>query len=124
MRIVLADDNVKVRSAIRLLLDQYPEMEIVGEATEAEGLVGLVKAGCPDMVLVDWEMLGGLAQEYMSTMRAHCPGLMVVALCDEPQTCRSAIGANADTCIYRGDPPERLLAALSSCYRRVPIANT
>ena len=123
MRVVLADDNMKVRSAIRLLLDQYPEMEVVGEATNAEGLVNLVKAGCPDMVLVDWEMLGGLAHEYMSTLRARLPEFMVVALCDEPQTCRSAIRAGADTCVYKGDPPERFLVALSSCYRRVPVAS-
>ena len=53
MRVLLADDNVKVRSAVRLLLDQDPGMQVVGEATEPKGLVELTEASCPDMLLVD-----------------------------------------------------------------------
>ena len=44
MRVLLADDNAKVRSAVQLLLDQDSGMQVVGEATEAEDLVQLIAA--------------------------------------------------------------------------------
>ena len=123
MRVVLAVSNPRVRSALRLLLDQDSGMQVVGEATVAEDLVQLTAACWPDLLLVDWEMLGGRASEYLSDARAPCPELLVIALSDEPQTCRAAIGAGADACVYKGGPPERLLGALSNCYRKKRYVN-
>ncbi len=39
MHIFLADDQAKVRSALRLLLEQEPGLSVVGEATETEDLL-------------------------------------------------------------------------------------
>jgi DNA-binding NarL/FixJ family response regulator len=39
MRVLLADDQSKVHSALRLLLEQEPGMSVVGEAVEAEDLL-------------------------------------------------------------------------------------
>ena len=86
MRVLLADDNTKVRSAVRLLLEQGSGEQVVGEAAEAETLLDLARTNYPDLVLVDWEMLGVRAPEYLSALRAHCPELMIVALSDQPQT--------------------------------------
>jgi DNA-binding NarL/FixJ family response regulator len=44
MRVLLADDQSKVRSALRLLLKQEPGMSVVGEAVEAEDLLAQVEA--------------------------------------------------------------------------------
>jgi DNA-binding NarL/FixJ family response regulator len=39
MRVLLADDRRAVRSALRLLLEQEPGVQVVGEAADATGLL-------------------------------------------------------------------------------------
>jgi len=53
MHVLLADDQSKVRSALRLLLEQEPELNVVGEATKADELLAQVGTVCPDIVLLD-----------------------------------------------------------------------
>lgn len=61
MRILLADDQDRVRYALRVLLAQQPGLEIVAEVYDAEDMMAQLRAACPDLALVDWE-LPGLAQ--------------------------------------------------------------
>ena len=116
MRVLLADDQPKVRSALRLLLEQEPGMSVVGEAAEAEGLLAQVSAVHPDLVLLDWELPGlQVASPVLPTLRTLCPRLSVIALSGRPDARRAALAAGADAFVSKGDPPERLMAAVNGC---------
>ena len=78
MRVLLADDQSKVRSALRLLLEQEPGMSVVGEAVEDEDLLAQVEATQPDLVLLDWELPGLRTDDWLSTLRTLCPRLKVI----------------------------------------------
>jgi DNA-binding NarL/FixJ family response regulator len=112
MRVLLADDQPKVRSALRLLLGQQPDLEVVGEAAEAESLLVQVKELCPDLVLLDWELPGFAADDLLPALREICPRVTVIALSGRPEARRAALAAGADAFVSKGDPPERLLAAV------------
>lgn len=58
IRLVLADDHALVRAGIRFLLGSFPDMEIVGEASDGQETLQLVKALQPDIVLLDITMPG------------------------------------------------------------------
>jgi len=113
MRVLLADGQAKVRSALRLLLEQETGVTVVGEAVNAADLY--VQAGCtsPDLVLLAWE-LPGLANGISACTALH--GLAsqpaVVVLSGRPETGPLAIGAGADGFVCKGDPPEQLLGTL------------
>jgi chemotaxis response regulator CheB len=47
-----------VQSAQRLLLVQQPGIQILGEAIDATGVIGWIRATCPDVILLDWELPG------------------------------------------------------------------
>ena len=139
MRIFIADDWPKVRSALRLLLEQDPELSVVGEATEAEGLLAQVRAIRPDLVLIDWELPGMQAanlstsvaraefvpgkvegskhsgHHLLPALRALCPRLSVIALSGRPEARRAALAAGVDAFVSKGDPPDRLLEAVNDC---------
>jgi len=115
MGVLLADDQSKVRSALRLLLEQQPGVSILGEAVDATSLVDWVKAACPDLVLLDWELPGLETDSLLPTLRQLCPHLAVVALSGRPEARRAALDAGADAFVSKGDPPERLLAAVNDC---------
>ena len=58
MRVVIADPQAKVRSALRLLLEQHLRLPVSGEAGTAEELLRLTGAACPDLVLLDLMLPG------------------------------------------------------------------
>jgi DNA-binding NarL/FixJ family response regulator len=117
MHVLLADDQAKVRSAMRLLFEQDPDIEVIGEAVDATGLLDWVGAVCPDMVLLDWELPGGAGEELLSAIRASCSLTSVVALSGRPEARPAALDAGADAFVSKGDPPERLIEAVRACAR-------
>jgi two-component system response regulator NreC len=58
IRIVIADDHRLVRSGLRLLLSEEPEMKVVGEAGDAAGALLLVAELEPDVLVLDLNMPG------------------------------------------------------------------
>jgi DNA-binding NarL/FixJ family response regulator len=114
MRVLLADDQSKVRSALRLLLSQEPEIDVLGEAVDATGLLDWGKAACPDLVLLDWE-LPGFNTGLLDTLQDCCPSLTVIALSGQPEARQAAARAGVDAFVSKADPPEQLLAAIRDC---------
>lgn len=116
-RILLADDEAKVRSALRLLLEQQANAEILGEAVDSTGVIDWVKATCPDAILLDWELPGLPATALLPVLGFYCPNLQVIALSGRPEARRSALNAGVDAFVSKGDPPEHLLEAIRRCRR-------
>jgi DNA-binding NarL/FixJ family response regulator len=56
--VFLADDHPIIRSGIRLLLEQAPDISVVGETDRGSDVVGLVEKLKPDVLLLDMEMPG------------------------------------------------------------------
>ena len=87
-------------------------MSEVSEATEAEEVLYQVQATDPDLVLLDWELLGQQASELLSSLREGHPDLPLIALSGRPEARKVALTAGADEFVSKGDTPERLLAAV------------
>jgi DNA-binding NarL/FixJ family response regulator len=101
---------------MRLLLEQDPELEIVGEAVEAKALVAKTAQLHPHLVLLDWELPGqkgtGGGRELLCELHAVSPGLCVIVMSGRPEAGQRAREAGADYFVSKADPPEVLLAAL------------
>jgi DNA-binding NarL/FixJ family response regulator len=83
VRVVLADDNVLLREGIAGLLERAG-FEIAGQAGDADGLIVLVRAQRPDLVVVDIRMPPGHSTEGLDaaiTIREEFPetGIMVLS---------------------------------------------
>lgn len=112
LRVLLADDQPEVRSALRLLLEQEPGIQVLGEVVDACELLSRVRATSPDLALLDWELPGCSAAELLAALRSSCVNLKVIALSGRPEARHAALAAGADTFVSKGDPPEALLRAL------------
>ncbi|MGD8623364.1 MAG: response regulator transcription factor [Anaerolineae bacterium] len=115
MRILIADDQAKVRFALRVLLEHKPDFEIVGEAANAQDLLAQVKTVAPDVVLLAWELPGPSANYLPPSLKEACPGLAVIALSGRPEAQSAALDAGADAFVSKGDPPDRLMRAIDNC---------
>ena len=58
IRVLLADDQVLVRGALRVLLDREVDIDVAGEAADGEQAVALARRERPDVVLMDISMPG------------------------------------------------------------------
>lgn len=114
MRILLADDQPKVRLGLRLLLEQEEWASVVGEAAEAQSLLAQVEAAQPDLILLDWSLHRSERLDLLPALRGCCPGLAVVVLSGQPEAEQDALDAGADAFVSKADPPEQLLAAIRS----------
>ena len=56
LRIALVDDQDLVRSGFRMILDAQKDMCVVGQASDGVGVLPMVKAAQPDIVLMDIRM--------------------------------------------------------------------
>jgi DNA-binding NarL/FixJ family response regulator len=117
MRVLLADDQPEIRSALRLLLEQADGIAVVGEANKAGDLLAQLEAARPDVLLLDWELPSLRPSETVPVMRARYPHLCVIALSSRPERSRQALAAGADAFVCKCDAPEVLLAAMAESAR-------
>jgi CBS domain-containing protein len=112
MRILLADDQPQVRSALRLLLEYDLKVQIVGEVVYAEDLLARVETTQPEVLLLDWELPGLLGEEMLPRLQQNHPDLAVIALSGRPEAEPIALALGADGFISKGHPAEHLLKIL------------
>ena len=113
MRVLVADDESNVRYALRALMEEWSEFEVVAEVVDAERLLAQAKTACPNLVLLDWELPGLAADGMLPALRELCPNLWVIVLSGRPEARRVALAAGADAFVSKVDPPERLLAVIN-----------
>ena len=111
MRVLLADDQVQVRSALRKLLHRL-NMRVVGEAFDTDSLRAELEITRPDLLLLDWGVLGIHPSEALPALHARYPLLRVIVMSGYPEVRRAAMAAGADAFVSKSDPPEQLLSAL------------
>lgn len=119
MRVLLADDEPQVRSALRLLLEHETGHAVVAEAGAADEVLGETAQSDPDLVLLDWELPGLNPVDLLGTLRRVYPHLLVVVLSGRPEANSAALVAGADAFVSKGDPPERLLGTLQGMAGRM-----
>ncbi|MDX2137528.1 MAG: response regulator transcription factor [Chloroflexota bacterium] len=97
IRIVLADDHDMVRKGLRALLEQYQDLEIVGEAKDGQAVVDVCRRFQPDVLLLDMLMPRQNGIDALPALRQHCPDMNILALTsfDDADTVQQAIKGGA-----------------------------
>ncbi len=123
MRILLADDNAEIRAALRLLLEELGERDIV-EAADGRQLLFVLGQGPVDVILLDWELPEGGSRSHdgppaqarpallVEQLRRRCGACRVIAMSGRSESRLESLRAGCDGFVSRNDPPERLLALL------------
>ena len=95
IRIVLADDHVVVRNALRMLLDAEPGLEVVAEAGDVDGAIRYLRGHRPEVLILDLNMPGRASLEALPDIREASPATQIVVLTmqSEPAFAREAMQA-------------------------------
>lgn len=111
-RIVVADSDANVRSALGLLLEQEPGARVVGETADADHILPCVVQNQADLALIDWDMLEQNAMRLLTSLRASRPEIIVVALSVQPEARSRAINAGIDAFVCKAESPSTVLSTL------------
>lgn len=83
IRVVLAEDNALLREGVAKLIDNQPDLELVGTAGDLPSLLALVEQGGTDVVVTDIRMPPTNTDEGIraaAEIREHHPTMGVVVL--------------------------------------------
>jgi adenylate cyclase len=105
IRVFLADDSLIAREGIRALIESYPDLEVVGVASDYEELVEGGRRLAPDVVVTDIRMPPTFAHEGVDAsreIRRGHPGTGIVVLSqyDDPDAAVTLLAGGAAGCAY------------------------
>ena len=109
MKVLIADNVDAVRYGLAAFLEEQMQVEVMGEATNFEELVKLLLLGCPDMLLMSWELPGQNGETLLNSVRLICPETYIVVLSSQVEVASRALELGADNFISKAEPPQRLL---------------
>jgi DNA-binding NarL/FixJ family response regulator len=97
VRVVLADDQPLVRSGLRVLIADTPDLDVVGEAATGAEAVQMVRDVRPDVVVMDIRMPGmdGIEATRLITADPGTTRILVLTTFDEDDHVYGALRAGA-----------------------------
>ncbi|WHZ18497.1 MAG: Two-component transcriptional response regulator, LuxR family [Rhodanobacteraceae bacterium] len=114
IRVVLVDDHELVRSGFRLILSGQPDIEVLGEASNAEDGLRLIRSAKPDVALIDVHMPGMSGIELTERVqRARlATHIVILTIVQDAQFPRRLLQSGALGYLTKGCPSEELLQAV------------
>ena len=109
IRVLIADDQSLVRAGFRLVLENHPDIEVVGEASNGHEAVYGAGRLQPDVVLMDIRMpeLDGIAATRQIAERGTAR-VLVLTTYDLDEYVYDALQAGASGFLLKDTPPEQV----------------
>jgi DNA-binding NarL/FixJ family response regulator len=116
IRVLIADDQTLVRAGFRMIIDEQPDMQVVGEADTGARAVSLTERLEPDLLLMDIRMpvMDGIeaTRQITTTHTAHSPRIVMLTTYDLDEYLFDALAAGASGFLLKDVPPEHLVHAV------------
>jgi CheY-like chemotaxis protein len=114
-RVLLVDDHAMVRQGLRSILETYPDLEVVAEASDGEGAVESAISHEPDVVVMDINLprLNGI--DATRRIKKEAPDTVVIGLSVHysSQTYAAVIEAGASAVLSKEQATEDLYRTIT-----------
>ena len=114
IRIVLVDDHAVLRAGTRRILEDEPDLRVIGEASDGEGAITLATQSQPDVVVIDISMphMDGIAAS--TELRRSCPSarLLILTAYDRRAYVRAFFRLGAAGYLLKSSSATDLIAAI------------
>jgi len=119
LRVILADDHALVRAGIRVLIENIPNVEVIGEAGNGNEALALMERTSPDIALVDMAMpeLNGLGVTQAVAERFPEVKVIILSMHQNAAFVLHALRAGADGYIVKDGASSELAAAIEAVAR-------
>ncbi len=116
-RVLVVDDHQLFRAGVRSELEG--RVDIVGEASEVDAAIELIRERVPDVVLLDVHLPGGGGRAVIEAVHSSHPEIRFLALSvsDSPEDVIGVVRAGARGYVTKTVDPEELVAAIETVAR-------
>ena len=116
-RIVVADDHALFRQGLRRVLEERPDVEIIGEAGDGLELLDLLTQLAPDLILLDISMPNLRGIEAISEIKRVRPDAKILILTMHKEYLYESIAAGVDGYFLKGETDTALFSAIEKVRR-------
>lgn len=118
-RILLADDHALLRSGLRLLINNQPDLTIVGEANDGTEAWAQAKELKPDLILLDLNMPGLDGLSVLPMLRKEVPEarILILTMHDDASYLHETLRAGASGYVLKKAVDNELLMAIRAVMR-------
>lgn len=112
--IFLVDDQIFFIEGLKRVLQEQPDFELLGEASNGQEAVRKIATTLPDVVLMDITLPGMDGIEATRLVRKQNPGVQIIMLtvADDPKEVIPAIKAGALGYLLKDETPDQLFKAI------------
>ncbi|TME16504.1 MAG: response regulator transcription factor [Chloroflexi bacterium] len=114
IKVLVADDQTLFRAGLARLLEESPELDVVGEAKDGQQAVEMVRRLRPDVVLMDLKMPGVDGVEATRKITAEHPEVKVLVLTtfDVDSYVLQALRVGASGYVLKESTPEAIVRSI------------
>lgn len=114
IKIIIIDDHAIVRAGLRMLIENNPRMEVVGEAGDRAGAIAISACNQADVILLDLDIEGESGLDFMQEMMAGGERARVIILTGlrDEQLHRRAVQLGAMGLVLKDKAVEVLIKAI------------
>ncbi len=118
IRLLLVDDHEVVRTGLRMLLENQPDLEIVGEASTGAEALEMAAQHQPDVIVMDITLPDLSGIEVARQIKRSQPGIAIVALTihEDEQYFFEMLQVGAAGYVPKRAAPEDLISAIRAAY--------
>ncbi len=118
IRILLADDHAVMRRGLRLILEEQPEFEVVGEASNGREAVALAEALRPDVAVLDITMpnLNGVEAAKQISTRGLATSIVILSMHSDESFVLRALKSGARAYVLKDARESDLISAIQLVY--------
>jgi DNA-binding NarL/FixJ family response regulator len=116
IRVLLADDDEPFVEALRPLIEEQPELVVVGAASDGLAAIELCEQLHPDAIVIDLHMPLVDGVTAVARLRRDHPSMCVIALTGDPQPAlhEAVTEAGADAVLLKSEFVDALVERLAS----------
>ena len=122
MKALVIDDEPLARAEMRRLLRAHPDIEIVGEAADADQARDAIKRTAPDLIFLDVQMPEETGFDLLVSLAGRVPPVIFTTAFDEHAVRAFEFGAL--DYLVKPVEPERLALALDRVRNQQPVAES
>ncbi len=114
IRVLLVDDSSTLRTGLRQVFQQAPDVTIVGEAENGKDALLQIESLLPDVVVLDCQMPGIEGTEVAATIQKMClpTNILAFSAYDDEAYVRGMLEAGAVGYLLKDETPERIIEAV------------